>query len=211
MIGMRVAFAALAAIAAAVVGIDPAHADRVPVRPGDTIVLGSKTCTLGYVYRWGGATMGLTAGHCAVSPSTRIVDTDAKVTGNFVGASFTDRMRDWQLIDFGDVPWSQRIQGTPYFMTGLAAPRAGQGVCHYGAGSQSVSCGTTLAVEGPSIAVNTSGTPGDSGGPCFAFKSSDEVTAIGLWHGHDNTNPSLGYCVSVDAALTAFGENSDRT
>jgi V8-like Glu-specific endopeptidase len=184
-----------------------ARAESIPVRAGDTIVQGNTTCTLGYVYRSGGATMGLTAGHCAEGSSTVIRDADAAVSGTLVGAAAAGRASDWELIDFGDVAWSPWIRHTPYWVSSLAAARAGQAICHYGVGSQAVSCGTTLAVNGASIVVDADGVPGDSGGPCFVPVGSHDVSVIGLWHGHADDAPSLGYCVSTDAALIHFGEN----
>lgn len=205
---MRGIAALIVVVACCFIGVPAAHADDIPVRPGDTIVQGKKKCTLGYVYRWAGYTMGLTAGHCAVKPDTPIIDRDAGVRGTYVNSSFVSESEDWQLIDFGNVPWSQRIRNTSYWMTGRANPRPGQSICHYGVGSDAVSCGTTLAVSSTSLAVATRGIPGDSGGPCFALNGQNEATAIGLWHGHDPDTPSVGYCVTVEAALKAFGENT---
>ncbi|SKO34426.1 endopeptidase [Mycobacteroides abscessus subsp. abscessus] len=202
---MRGIGAVLMCLALLTLGTVQAHADTAPIRPGDTIVQGGKKCTLGYVFRRAGYTMGLTAGHCAATGT--ITDTDAGVAGTLVGAKFVDENEDWQLIDFGDSPWSQRIRNTPYWMTATSTPTPGQSMCHYGNGSGAVNCGKTLDVYGSSIAVVATGKPGDSGGPCFVPVSADEATAVGLWHGHDTKVPELGYCVTVNAALRAFGEH----
>lgn len=183
---------------------------RVPVSPGDTLIQGKNRCTLGYVHRWHGHTVGLTAGHCAEDGKTgmRVVDRDARVWGTSVGVSVVTESQDWQLIDFGDTAWSQRIRTTPYWVTSHRAPRTGQAICHYGVGSDAVSCGTTMDVLGSAISVTAAGEPGDSGGPCFVLVGADEATVVGLWHGHDVDAPGLGYCVSVDAALRAFGQDA---
>lgn len=194
-------------VCALVTDATPAHA-AIPVRAGDTIVEGNEKCTLGYVYRWAGSTMGLTAGHCQVNANTTIIDRDAGVEGSSVGASSaTTRSQDWQLIDFGDVAWSRRIRGTHYQVTARSTATAGQEICHYGVGSNAVVCGTTLDVSGSAVALTAAGKPGDSGGPCFVLTGTDAVTAVGLWHGHDGEIADLGFCVGVDAALQAFGEN----
>lgn len=180
------------------------RADTAAVGPGDTIVQGDTTCTLGYVFRRGGNTMGLTAGHCATGGT--VVDTDAGVSGTPVGAQFVDEYKDWQLIDFGTAAARQRIGHSRYRITSMSAPTAGQSVCHYGSGSGTTSCGRALDVYGSSIAVTAIGVPGDSGGPCFVPQRGDQATAVGLWHGRDTKVAGLGYCVSLNAALRAFGE-----
>jgi hypothetical protein len=186
----------------------PAHA-AIPVRAGDTIVQGAQKCTLGYVYRWAGSTMGLTAGHCAVNADTTIIDRDARVQGVSIGASSeTTKSLDWQLIDFGDIAWSRRIRGTHYLVTARNTATVGQEICHYGVGSNAVVCGTTLNANGSSITVSAAGKAGDSGGPCFMLTGTDEVTAVGLWHGHDAEIDNLGFCVGIDAALQDFEETA---
>jgi hypothetical protein len=193
-------------LAALMLGTGQSHADMIAVRPGDTVVQGGTTCTLGYVFRRARYTMGLTAGHCAAHGA--IVDTDAGVIGTPVGAQFVDENKDWQLIDFGETRWSQRIGNTPYRITSTSAPVAGQPMCHYGRGSGAVSCGKVIDAYGSSIAVTATGAPGDSGGPCFVPGSSaGEATAVGIWHGRDTKVFELSYCVSVNAALKAFGEH----
>ena len=143
-----------------------------------------------------------------VNANTTIIDRDAGVEGSSVGASSaTTRSQDWQLIDFGDVAWSRRIRGTHYQVTARSTATAGQEICHYGVGSNAVVCGTTLDVSGSAVALTAAGKPGDSGGPCFVLTGTDAVTAVGLWHGHDGEIADLGFCVGVDAALQAFGEN----
>ena len=51
---------------AMVLTASPAHAQQSkPLAAGDTITHGNNECTLGYVYRVHGHTMGVSAGHCA--------------------------------------------------------------------------------------------------------------------------------------------------
>lgn len=187
---------------ALVAGAAPARAATIPVRAGDTIVQGAQKCTLGYVYRWGGSTMGLTAGHCAANADITVIDREAGAAGTSIStSSVTTRSQDWQVIDFGDMAWSRRIRGTHYLVTARSTAIAGQEICHYGVGFNAVMCGTTLDVNGSSITVSAAGRAGDSGGPCFKLTGTDEVAVVGLWHGHDAEIAGLGFCVSIDSAL----------
>lgn len=205
----NIAYVGFLLVCALVAGAVPARAAAIPVRAGDTIVQGAQKCTLGYVYRWAGSTMGLTAGHCAVNADITVIDREAGAVGASIGASsVTTRRQDWQVIDFGDMAWSRRIRGTHYLATGRSAAIAGQEICHYGVGSNAVMCGTTLDVNGSSITVSAGGKAGDSGGPCFGLTGTDEVTVVGLWHGHDADIANLGFCVSIDSALWAFEKST---
>ena len=88
----------------------------IPARAGDTIVESGQKCTLGYVYRSGPAyTMGLTAGHCQADANAVITDLDAGgVEGTSLGISpVISKGQDWQLISFGDVPWSAEYPHHP--------------------------------------------------------------------------------------------------
>ncbi|AYE99545.1 hypothetical protein C0J29_31770 (plasmid) [Mycobacterium paragordonae] len=177
----------------------------IPIRPGDTIIEGGNRCTLGYVFRRSGSTMGLTAGHCQPSVDAQITDRDAGIAGFSVGVSPEFSLRqDWQLIDFGDVAWSQNIRSTNYEANARGVVTFGQEMCHYGVGSGATSCGTTISSDGATIAVAARSAAGDSGGPCFVRTGGHEVAIVGLWHGHDAEIADMGFCVDVNAALRAF-------
>lgn len=180
-----------------------AEAQTAPVAAGDTLVQAGTKCTLGYVYRVSEHTMGVTSGHCAQGGSP-VRDLDAGIAGRSISATFTGADRDWWLIDFGDVAWSQRITNTPYLVVTYTNPVVADEVCHYGAGSRSVACGLVTDVNGAAVSVTNDGRAGDSGGPCFIRLDGDDVAAVGLWHGHRQTNDSGGYFVSLAAALNAL-------
>lgn len=166
---------------------------------------GGNKCTLGYVFRQNGSTMGVTAAHCQPRVDAEITDRDAGVRGLSVGMSPNVSLKqDWQLIDFGDVAWSQNIRSTSYWLTARSSVANGQEMCHYGVGTNTTSCGATISADGATIAVTANSAPGDSGGPCFVRTGVEDVAVVGLWHGHDAEIANMGFCVDINAALQAL-------
>lgn len=177
----------------------------IPIRAGDTIMEGQNKCTLGYVFRRSGTTMGVTAGHCQPRADAEITDSDAGVQGFSVEVSPSVSLtQDWQLIDFGDVAWSQNIRSTNYWLTARSTVVNGQEMCHYGVGSAGTFCGMTISANGVTIAVAARSDAGDSGGPCFVRTGVEDVAVVGLWHGHDAEISNMGFCVDINAALQAL-------
>lgn len=194
----------------------PAHADETkPVAAGDTITQGGIRCTLGYVYRVPGHTMGVSAGHCASPDGGPITNVDAGVTGRTVSVTLLPGkdtphppQKDWWLIDFGDVAWSDRIAGTSYRVVTYVNARESDWVCHYGATSDEEVCGFVSAVNTPLITVTQTGRKGDSGGPTYLKISDTLVAIVGLWQGHFTEPYRGGYVMSLPAALASFRDNS---
>lgn len=193
-----------------------AHSEGIkPLAAGDTIVQGDRKCTLGYVYRAGGHTMGVSAGHCASTQDGPVKDTDAAITGSSVSVTYIPDsdddlppLKDWWLIDFGDVPWSDHIAHTKYQVVTLVNARESDRVCHYGVTSGSEICGSVSKVTNPLITVTQVGRKGDSGGPTYIKVSSTQVAAVGLWQGHFDDPQPGGYVMSLPAALDYFRANS---
>ncbi|MGV9797343.1 hypothetical protein ACWDTP_04690 [Mycobacterium sp. NPDC003449] len=182
-----------------------------PVTAGDVIVQDGTRCTLGYVYRVAGHTMGVSAGHCASAGSDEpIKNLDAGVSGRTVSISFTPGrdgkppQKDWWLIDFGDVAWSDRIANTNYQVITYVNARESDWVCHFGAGSKREICGFVSSVDNPLITVTQTGQSGDSGGPTYMKINDNYVAIVGLWQGHFQQPYPGGYAMSLPAALTYF-------
>jgi hypothetical protein len=195
----------------------PAQARRpAPVAAGDTLITRDGTrCTLGYVYRVPRHTMGVGAGHCASTDGSPISNIEARVQGTTVSASFladSDTslpQKDWWLIDFGDVAWSDHIVNTVYRVVTYVNARESDWVCHYGVGSSTEICGFVSNVAGPLITVTQTGWPGDSGGPTYIKINNTAVAVVGLWQGHFNDpRPGGGYVMSLPAALAYFRGNA---
>ncbi|MGD9622196.1 MAG: hypothetical protein AB7G47_19410 [Mycolicibacterium sp.] len=186
-----------------------------PVAAGDAITQGGYECTLGYVYRVQGHTMGVSAGHCASSDGGVVEDTDAGVIGRTVSATFLPNktsgqppQKDWWLIDFGDVAWSDRIAHTNYRVITYVNARESDWVCHYGVTSAKEVCGFVSKVDSPLITVTQVGEKGDSGGPTYIKISDTMVAMVGLWQGHFTDPYPGGYVMSLPAALDYFRYNS---
>lgn len=195
-----------------------ARAQAAPARSvaaGDTITQDDLTCTLGYVYRVPGHTMGVSAGHCASPDNGPITDVEANATGTTVSVTFIPGkkdddppQKDWWLIDFGDVPWTDHIAHTNYRVTTYINARESDWVCHYGVTSAKEICGFVVNVTNPLITVTQIGEQGDSGGPTYIKISDTMVAAVGLWQGHFNEPRPGGYVMSLPAALEYFRNSS---
>lgn len=204
-------FIALSTLTAA---LPIAHAQAAPARSvaaGDTIIQDDLTCTLGYVYRVPGHTMGVSAGHCASPDNGPVQDVEAGVTGSTVSFTFIPGkkdddppQKDWWLIDFGDVPWTDHIAHTNYRVITYVNARESDWVCHYGVTSAKEICGFVANVANPLITVTQTGQQGDSGGPTYIKISDTMVAAVGLWQGHFNEPYPGGYAMSLPAALEYF-------
>lgn len=191
-----------------------ADAQAAPARSiaaGDTIIQGDLTCTLGYVYRVSGHTMGVSAGHCASPDNGPVKDVEAGVTGSTVSYTFIPGKRDddppqkdWWLIDFGDVPWTDYIAHTNYRVIAYVNARESDWVCHYGVTSAKEICGLVANVANPLITVTQIGQQGDSGGPTYIKISDTLVATVGLWQGHFTIPYPGGYVMSLPAALEYF-------
>jgi len=218
-VALLAALCCILATIAIVVTAAPAHAKQTqPVAAGDTITHGNNKCTLGYVYRVHGHTMGVTAGHCA-DPNAKdspVLNPDAGVAGYSVSATYIPGkndgppQRDWWLIDFGDVAWSDRIAGTNYRILTYVNADPSDWVCHYGSTSDKEVCGFVLDVDNPVITVTQTGQRGDSGGPTYIKITDSDVALIGLWQGHFKLPHPGGFVISLPAALTSLRANSIR-
>jgi hypothetical protein len=193
----------------------PAHTEQTkPIAAGDTINHDGIQCTLGYVYRVTGHTMGVSAGHCASADAGPINDVDAGVTGRTVSVTFipgkdnNPPQKDWWLIDFGDVAWSDRIADTAYQVITYVNARESDWVCHYGITSHKEVCGFVSKVNTPLVTVTQTGLNGDSGGPTYLKISDTMVAMVGLWQGHFTEPYPGGYVMSLPAALAYFRDNS---
>lgn len=192
-----------------------AHATTTPVAAGDAIIHGDLECTLGYVYRVSGHTMAVSAGHCAGTDHTGpVTDRDADVTGRTVSVTYIPShddgppLKDWWLIDFGDVAWSDHIAHTHYQVITYMNVREADWVCHYGEASAKEICGYVSKLNTPLITVTQVGRKGDSGGPTYMKISDTVVAAVGLWQGHFTSPYPGGYVMSLPAALDYFRANS---
>lgn len=193
----------------------PPAAATAPVAAGDIIVQGQLQCTLGYVYRVSGHTLGVSAGHCHTAGGGEVVDKEARVVGRTVSATYLPDpnnadgppLRDWWLIDFGDVAWSDHIAHTNYQVIGYVNAKDSDWVCHYGYASAGEVCGLVTKVDNPLITVTQIGRKGDSGGPTYMKVSGNAVAAVGLWQGHFFQPSPHGYVMSLPAALDYFRKN----
>lgn len=186
-----------------------------PVAAGHTITSDGLTCTLGYVYRVKGHTMGVSAGHCAGSEGAVVEDTDAGAIGRTISKTFIPSktaggppQKDWWLIDFGDVPWSDHIAHTNYRVITYVNAQEADWVCHYGITSAKEVCGIVSKVDSPLITVTQVGKKGDSGGPTYIKVSDTLVATVGLWQGHFSDPYPGGYVMSLPAALDYFRYNT---
>lgn len=214
----RFGHALIAASASLATILQPAAVQAAPARPvaaGDTIVHGGLECTLGYVYRVPRHTMGVTAGHCAGPDRTRpVTDRDAEATGRTVSVTYIPArddgppLKDWWLIDFGDVAWSDHIAHTHYQVITYMNVREADWVCHYGEASAKEICGYVSKVNTPLITVTQVGRKGDSGGPTYMKINDTTVAVVGLWQGHFTSPYPGGYVMSLPAALDYFRANS---
>ena len=158
--------------------------------------------------------MGVSAGHCTTADGSPINNVDAGVAGRTITASFEPGKddqppaKDWWLIDFGDVAWSDHIANTAYQTITYVNARQSDWVCHYGAGSNKEICGFVSSVTNPLITVTQTGEPGDSGGPTYLKISDTLVALVGLWQGHFNQPYPGGYAMSLPAALAYFRDHT---
>jgi streptogrisin B len=181
--------AVLATLAAVLLAAPAASAEPIAVRGGDTLYRGDGArCTLAFNTRRDGGHYGIIAGHCGGAGTTWYVDAARTVPlGTTVVSSFPGD--DYGVVHYTNTalshPGEVGAGGATWDITGAAAPRIGQSVCHVG-GVGGLRCGSVTAVN---VTVNHGGgsvlygllrsnachEPGDTGGPAFSG-----TTALGV-------------------------------
>lgn len=218
--------ALLAALATVLLGA-PAAASAAPasaasaaptaVRGGDVLHSDDgRRCVVAFNARGGGTYHGLVAGHCmGATASTWYADVARTVpVGVTAGRSFPGN--DYGVIRYTNPSLSYPGEmnlggGAVRDITGAAAPRVGQSVCHMGRNT-GLRCGTVTAVN---VTVNYPGgivyglfrsnlcsEPGDSGGPAFSG-----TTALGVIVGGSGNCASGGvtFYQPVTEILAEYG------
>ncbi|WP_338017957.1 S1 family peptidase [Streptomyces taklimakanensis] len=173
----------LIALAAVFLTAPAASAAPTALRGGDRLYgAGGAVCTVGFNARdGGGAPHALVTGRCAATAGTWYADPGLTVpAGTTVGHSFPGN--DHGVIRYTNpalsYPGEVNLGGVFQDITGAAAPRVGQSVCHIGR-TTGRHCGTVTAVNATIdygggnvvhglIRSNTCAEPGDSGGPAFS-------------------------------------------
>ena len=146
---------------------------------------GGSTCTLGFAFRRGYRTLGITAGHCVHDGSGYIIDTDSGYRGRVVSYAYDPSKKgsDFALIDFGNAPVDTTLLDTT--IAAVEAPPIDQTICHTGKSTGST-CGQ-LAYQyrwGAQYLTEGHGDrAGDSGGPVWTRYGLDELAIVGIWLG----------------------------
>jgi hypothetical protein len=182
--------AALLSLAVALTVPAPSHAATASVAAEDEILVHDATavCTLGYTYTSGGATFGVTAGHCTRADDARVIDRNTGATGR-VAITTTDPdplADDFALIDFGAYRSSPDINGMP--VGGMGHPDPGKPLCRSG-----IRTGTTCGqLDGRLIGFQYTSLgmpgsiPGDSGAPVWQPASDGTAVIVRIWLGEHN-------------------------
>ncbi|MFF1444344.1 S1 family peptidase [Streptomyces sp. NPDC058295] len=210
--------AALALLVSLLLGAVPATAgpQAVAVRGGDVLYGGNGTvCLVGFNARGGSTYYALLAGRCATGETTWYADA-ARTVQVGVTAVVSFPGDDYGLVRYTTTAVSYPGEvslggGSVRDITGAAAPRIGQSVCHVGRAA-GVRCGTVNALN---VTVNYGGgtvsglfrstvcpEPGDQGGPAFSG-----TTALGLVVGGSGGCAAGGttYYQPVVRILSAYG------
>lgn len=209
--------AVLTALAAVFLTAPVASAAPTAVRGGDTLYgNGGARCTVTFNALGGSTYYGILAGHCAGTSTTWYADSARTVpVGTTAGYSFPGS--DYGLVRYTNTALSYPGEinlggGVVRDITGAAAPRIGQSVCHLGR-SSGMHCGM---VTGLNVTVNYGGgnivygliktnvcsEAGDTGGPAFSG-----TTALGLISGGSGNCTSGGttFHQPITEVLAAYG------
>ncbi|MGJ3561988.1 S1 family peptidase [Streptomyces sp. INA 01156] len=175
-----------------------------------------RRCTVSFNALGGSTYYGILAGHCAGTSTTWYADSSRTVpVGTTAGYSFPGN--DYGLVRYTNTALSYPGEinlggGVVRDITGAAAPRIGQSVCHLGR-SSGMHCGM---VTGLNVTVNYGGgdivygllkanvcsEAGDTGGPAFSG-----TTALGLISGGSGNCTSGGttFHQPITEVLAAYG------
>ncbi|GAA2924332.1 hypothetical protein GCM10010518_09030 [Kitasatospora cinereorecta] len=209
--------ALLTALAAVFLTAPAASAAPTVVRGGDTLYGDSGIrCTVAFNARGGSTYYGILAGHCARTSTTWYADSARTVpVGTTAGYSFPGN--DYGLVRYTNttLSYSGEINlggGVVRDITGAAAPRVGQSVCHLGQ-SSGMRCGTVTSLNATVnygggdivyglIQTNICSEAGDAGGPAFSG-----TTALGLILGGSGNCASGGttFHQPITEVLAAYG------
>lgn len=212
------AASAAATAAAPVAAAAPAApAAATAVRGGDRLYgAGGVSCTVGFNARGGGSYYALVAGHCALAATTWYADPALTVPAGATEA-YSFPGDDYGIIRYTNPSLSHPGEvhlggGVLRDVTGAAAPRIGQSVCHVGR-TTGTRCGTVTGLNATVdhgggqvvhglVRSNACAEPGDTGGPAFSG-----TLAVGLLLGGSGSCSSGGavYYQPVTEALAAYG------
>ncbi|WP_031506745.1 S1 family peptidase [Streptomyces megasporus] len=173
--------AILTALAAVFSAAPGASATPIAIRGGDTLYGDGTRCTVSFNARGGGTYYGIIAGHCAGTGTTWYADAARTVPVGTTAGNGLVRYTNTALSYPGEINLGG---GAVQDITGAAAPRYGQSVCHLGR-SGGLRCGR---VTGLNLTINYGGDivtglfrtdacteAGDAGGPTFSG-----TTALGV-------------------------------
>lgn len=193
-------FAAVAALAAALVSFPPAaSAAPVPVFPGMEIRLDHNLCTLGYVDV--GRRVAFTAGHCRASGL--VTDAGGAVIGHLTNwrdntpngatVSTTDMISDYAGIALDpDVMLNDVLPGGRALVSDPGVGVApGMRVCHFGVVTRET-CGVVVAVNNGWFTMGDGvvSQKGDSGGPVYTITPDGRAVIVGLFNSTWGTYPT---------------------
>lgn len=204
--------ASLTAIGVCLTTAGPAAANSGAVAAGHTISYispaGGSACTLGFAFRHGYRTLGITAGHCVHDGSGYIIDTDSGYRGRVVSYAYDASRKgsDFALIDFGNAPVDNTLLDTT--IAAVEAPPTDQTICHTGKSTGST-CGQLAYQYRWGAQYLTEGHrdhAGDSGGPVWTRYGLDELAIVGIWLGtHDDADTINGRFYPLPQALQKLG------
>lgn len=209
--------ALLTALAAVFLTAPAATAAPTAVRGGDTLYGdGGVRCTVAFNARDGSTYYGILSGRCASTSTNWYADSaHTLLVGITVGYSFPGD--DYGLVRYTNTTLSYPGEinlggGAVRDITGAAAPRIGQSVCHLGQ-SSGMHCGTVTGLNATVnygggdivyglIQTNVCSEAGDAGGPAFSG-----TTALGLISGASGNCTSGGttFDQPITEVLAAHG------